>query len=352
MGKLNETQLKSALKSGRLSRVYFLCGEEKFLIKTYAERIISLAVPEDTRDMNLVKYAVITKDDIPKASEVADILDSIPFMSEYKCVLIEDLDADGMDIAEHKAYLQLLENIPEGSVLIIEQNNLEIDLKKPKAKMKKLMDACSKVGELVELNRLSRSVVVNMAVKKLAGFGCTISQETAGYLADECGLELTALQNELAKLASYKPGGEITHADIEKLVPKRLETNIYDLAKQLIAGRVGNALQILDILFIQREKPINILYALSSHFTDLYRAKLAMDARKSAFDAAAAFGYPPNRSFVIKNAFNSVRSLRVPYLARCIAILYETNRLLNSSKADNRTLIERAVIEIANIPKS
>lgn len=349
---MSESQLKAALRSGNLSGAYFLFGDEKFLIKTYAERIISLAVPEDTRDMNLVRYSVITNEDIPKTSEIADILESIPFMSEYKCVLIEDLNIDAMDIAEHKAFLQLLENIPEGSILIIAQNNIDIDAKKPKAKTKKVMETCAKFGKLAELCRLPRSTVVNMAVKKLTKAGCTISQEDAAFLADECGLDLTMMQNELEKLSAYKPGGEITRGDIEKLVPKRLETNVYDLAKQLIAGRVDNALRILDIVFIQRVEPVSILFALSGHFTDLYRARLAMNARKSAFDASAAFAYPAYRSFVMKYAFNDARYLKTEYLADCIAVLYDTNRLLNSSNMDKRILIERAVIEIANIPKN
>ncbi len=56
MGKITEAALKSALKSDRFERAYFLFGEEDFLTKTYADRIIDAAVPEDARDMNLLVY--------------------------------------------------------------------------------------------------------------------------------------------------------------------------------------------------------------------------------------------------------------------------------------------------------
>ncbi len=46
MGKITEAALRSALKSGKFERVYFLFGEEDFLTKTYADRIIDAAVPE------------------------------------------------------------------------------------------------------------------------------------------------------------------------------------------------------------------------------------------------------------------------------------------------------------------
>ena len=117
MGKITETELKNRLKSGKLSRVYFLCGEERFLIKTYMERILDIAVPKDARDMNYVKYSIMVKEDTPKTSEIADFLDSIPFLSEYKCVVIEDLNADAMEgpyVAEKltKTILKLISKSP------------------------------------------------------------------------------------------------------------------------------------------------------------------------------------------------------------------------------------------------
>ena len=87
--------------------------------------------------------------------------------------------------------------------------------------MKKLMDTCAKSGEFVEMKYLSPAVINGMTVRKLAKSGCTISSQNAGYLAEECGGDLTVLQNEIAKLSAYKPGKEITREDIDKLVPYR-----------------------------------------------------------------------------------------------------------------------------------
>lgn len=345
MGKLTEAALKAELKAGNLRRVYFLYGEEDFLVKTYADRIISAAVPEDSRDMNFVKY---TK--LPKADELSDYLENVPFFSEYKCVLIEDLDADAMVIADHKAYLAIIGNIPESSVLIISQKNVFVDPKKPKDKMKKLIAACDAAGACCELNRLPNAKLAEMAQGKFARAGCSVSRENAAFLVEECGSSLTVMQTEIEKLCSYKGSGEISRGDIEKLVPRRIDSNIYNLAKELFAGRTGNALRILDDLFAQRTEPFMIFAALSSHFTDLYRAKLAMQARKSSSEAAKAFGYY-GRAFVMDNAYRSARSLSAGYLSECINILYRTNRLVNSSKADNRILLERAITEIAALEK-
>lgn len=350
MGKSTESRLNTDLRSGKLERVYFLYGEEKFLVKTYAERIAGI-VPEDAREMNLARWRISVKDDVPKASELEDFLMSVPFFAEYKCAVIEDLDADWLDNAEHKAYLELIKNVPETSVLIIALNNLAVDAKKPKAKLKKLMEACEGAGISVDFELLPQSKVMAMAIRKANGMGCELSADNAAFLANECANSLMMLQNEVVKLCAYRQSGEITREDIEKLVPRRIDSNIYSLAKELFAGRTAAALEILGNLFVRQTDPIMIMAALSSHFTDLYRAKLCQLSRKNSSDMMRIFGYPPNRARPMGYMFNDASRLSERYLARCIAVLYRQNKLLNSSKEDTRLIIERAVVEIAALER-
>lgn len=345
MGKITESALKSALKAGKFEHAYFLYGEEDFLTKTYADRIISAAVPEDARDMNLVAYRNLPEN----LDELSDYLESIPFFSDYKCVLMNDIDIDAIDAAKHKALLSILQNIPDTGIVIFEQKTYPADPKKLKAKTAKTVETCESVGVSCEFKFLTPPKLADMAVRKFSGLNCSVSRDNALYLAEECGLSLSVLRTEVEKLASYKGGGEVTREDIEKLVPKRVVSNVYNLAKELMAGRMGGALRILDALFVQRTDPVNIMAALSGHFTDLYRARLAMDAGASYEQAGRAFGYPPNRFFVMRNAFNDARSLSAKYLGECIAVLYRTNKSLNSSNVDKRIMIERALTEIAAI---
>lgn len=351
MGKSNESRLNADLRSGKTERVYFLFGEEKFLIKTYAEKIAGI-IAEDAREMNLARWKVYIKEDVPKASELEDFLMSVPFFAEYKCAVIDDLDADWLDNDEHKAYLELIRNIPETSVLVFAYHSIVFDMKKLKAKQKKLMEVCENEGISVEFNLLPQSKVMAMAIRKAEGLGCTLSADNASFLANECGNSLMVIQNEIMKLCAYRQSGEITFEDIQKLVPRKIDSDIYSLSKELFAGRTASALRILDNLFSQQIEPIPIMAALSSHFTDLYRAKLGQLCRKSAQETAAAFNYPPNRSFVVRNAFSDASRLSERYLARCIAVLYRQNKLLNSSKEDKRLIIERAVAEIASLERS
>lgn len=345
MGTMTEAALNAELRAKNFRRVYFLYGEEDFLVKVYADKIIATAVPEDARDMNYVKF---TK--FPDTEKLSDYLDNVPFFADYKCVLIEDLNPSAIEDNSFKTFLAIIKRIPDTAVLIISQKNITIDPKKPGENMKKLMAACDEAGGVCEFKKLTSDALAKKAAGKFSRAGCSISYGDAVFLAEECGCSLTALQIEIEKLCSYKRSGVITRDDIDALVPRRVDTSIYSLAKELFAGRTSTALHILDDLFVQNISATYILAALSGHFVDLYRAKLALQAKKSSSDAAKDYGYY-GRAFVMNNAFGSARRLSMDHLKGCVAILYNTNRLLNSSKANGRTLIEQSMIEIASLKK-
>lgn len=360
--KITEQNLGADIKACKLARIYLLYGEEDFLIHMYTDKLISLAVPEEAREMNFKKYSLVpgadksTRDDRPpKIDELSDFADSMPFFAEHKCVLLKNLDPEMLDKSEFEDYIALFNDIPDTTVIIITRENTEDDPKKfkeklAKAKMKKLIETVDNNGIVCEMNFFTQAKLEGMAIAKCRRAGCELSDENAAYLAENAGGSLSILQTELEKLCAYRQSGEITRADIDSLVPKRIESNIYDLAKELFSNRVGNALEILNGLFIQRVEPIIIMSALSGHFVDLYHAKQGITAKKSYSEAASALNYG-RRAFVMKNAYSAVRRLSEDYLADCVAVLYNANKRLNSSKADKRLIIEQAIIEISALPR-
>ena len=358
----SEEQLGADIKAGLLARVYMLYGEEDYLIRMRTDKLLSLAVPEEAREMNFRKYSLVpnakqstAEDRPPKIDELLDFAESMPFFAERKCVLLKNFDPDVLDKdGEFESYLALINDLPETSVVIFTRESMGDDPKQfreklGKAKMKKLIETVDRNGIVCEMNRVTPEELSGMAIGKCRRAGCELSVEDAAFLGERVGGSLSLLQTEIEKLCAYKGSGEITKEDIDALVPKRIESNIYDLAKELFAGRVGKALEIINALFIQRVEPIMIMSALSGHFVDLYRAKLGLNAKKSYSDTSSALGYG-KRAFVMRNAYTSARPLSEAYLADCISVLYNANKRLNSTKEDKRRVIERAIIEISALP--
>lgn len=366
-----EQQLSADIKAGKLARVYMLYGEEDFLIRANTDRLVSLALRDDEREMNLRRYSLVPgadkgtdEDRPPKIDELSDFAESVPFFAEHKCVVLRNFDAEALDNDALEGYITLMNDLPETSIVIFTRENMGDEPKKfrdkfNKGKMKKLVDAIDKNGIVCELNCLSPSKLVEKAVTKCRRAGCELSVDNAALIVDCVGGSLSLLQTELEKLCAYRGSGEITRHDIEALVPRRIEGNIFKIAEELFAGRVGNALEIVNTLFIQRVEPNRILSVLSGHFVDLYNAKLGIKAKKSWTDAANALGYS-NRRFVMDKAYNAVRPLSEAYLGSCISVLYNANKKINSvsdfkranaSATNKRIMIERAMIEISALPR-
>ncbi len=358
MGAITETQLKNELKSGNLSRIYFLYGEEDFLVKTYSERIVDAAVAKDMRDMNFAKFT-----ETPRAAVLADYLDEMPVFADYKCALVMNLEFDKIDAAEQKKYAELFKNIPETAVLIIDQRRIDPALysgKKGKDKhsdkeinaAKKLFETVGKYAQLCEFKYLSMNRVCTQIRRRVERAGCTIADENASVLAEECGMSLTLLGNEIDKLCSYKQSGEITKSDIDMLVPKRADAGIFTLSDALFEGDTQKAFEILDELFAQQFEEHEIFGVLSGYFVNLYRAKLGMAAGKSWSETAQAFGYFGGKSYSLKFAYPKASKLSVRYLGDCLTVMYKTNKLLNSSKMDGRIILESAVAELSMIKRT
>lgn len=342
MAIIDETRLKAQIKSGQLACVYFLFGEEIFLTKMYEKKLIEAAVGKEPLDFNLIKLS-----GNPPAQELSDHIEGLPFFSERKCIVISDFDAEKLLADETKQYMPLFADIPESCVLIISVTGYEIDCKKMKAKTKKLIAEIEKRGVVVEFKPLTSIKIGDMIIKKAQKNGCTISIENARLLADMTQKSLTAAGIETDKLCAYIGKGEITRDAINALVPKQVDTSIFTLAAAVVSGNMRTAFHILDDLAAQRIEPNIIAATLSGAFTDFYRARIAIDARKPVPAVTADFAYPPNKSFLVQKAFTAVQSLPTAYLRSCIRTLYRANMKLNSTTSDKKTILEQALVKLA-----
>ena len=85
MGIIAEKQLNEQIKSKRYSPVYFIFGDDHFLIKNAVDKIIKNTVT-DFPEFNFNYFKI--------GSSVADVCSaaqSMPLMSQFKCVSVCDI---------------------------------------------------------------------------------------------------------------------------------------------------------------------------------------------------------------------------------------------------------------------
>lgn len=341
--KTDEEKLSQGIKSGDMSRVYYLYGEERFLTKTYTDRILDKTVGKDRNDINLVKLGEVFPVDA-----LIDSIDALPLFADSKAVLINDLDLDKFEDNDIEAIIAALGDVPDECTVVISITGANDQLKK--AKNKKLINALTKQKDaaVCEFSYMAVPKVADLIVKKAAKRGCIISVADARRIAEMTLCDLSLCSAETDKLCSYAGSGKITPDMIDKLIVKQLDTNIFALSAELAKGNCKQALHILDDLFSQRKEPEIILASLASNYIDFYRAKAALNKGISADKTATDFAYAKNRTFVVSKAMKLVKTLDMAHIRESLNILSETDLALKTTGTDRRATLEKAIIKLSS----
>lgn len=346
MPEIGEAELKKQLAEDKLYSIYLIAGEEKYLVKRLASRLIKKAGGESFTEFNLNEFTNESSVD-----SIADAAQALPFFAERKCVSVTDFNIEEKDgVAVDKLY-ELLDVTPDTTVLVFWFPTLDFDTKKS-AKWRKLVKAVGEKGGVVMCGRRTAQELSRLLVRESEKAGCVLSRQNAERIIEYAGQDVTQLLNEIEKLCAYAIGQaadeaapEITAGMIEQLVPKTTETTVFLMSNALVAGNYEKAYKLLDTLFYQNEEPIAILGALSSAYVDMYRVKTALESGLQS-SGAADYGDYKGREFRLRNAERSARNLRPEVLRASLGLLLEADMALKGSRLSGRIVLEELIAKL------
>lgn len=342
MAVIYEDALKGQIKSGVLSPVYIILGEDDFLKRMYVDKITALVADKD----DIFNYSRFGAD--CNLQDVYDFLEQLPIMSDKKCAVLCDYDIEHCGAGDFEKLLTLVTNPTDDAVFVIWFDSLFPDPKKS-ARLKKLIAKTEKGGGCaVLLNHRRVPELVKMLTDGAHKRGCTFEPAAAKYLVETAGEDILTLQNELNKLCFYLPGGTITWQDVDLVSVKTVEASVYNLSKHIFARDAGGALKTLDELFFMRLEPMIILYTVSSAYVDLYRVFVCHKKGLKNPEIAAEFGYK-GREFVLDRAAQSLSKFDFKRLSLSFEALLAADRQLKSFGADPRTVLEQLIVRLIYI---
>lgn len=339
MPALTESELKTQIKNAEYSNLYFLYGEEKYLIKHYTNLLLKKIVPPDFADFNLHTYEGKGAD----FEEISYAAEALPMFSEYSCIHIKDLPADSLNADASEKLEALISDIPETTVIVISLPTAEVNMKS--AKGKKLLSVIDRHGVSVCFSHAGAAQLAKLIEKGARDRGCAIAPSEANYLISLVGDDMSVILNELQKVCAYKKEGAVTKADIDAVVIKNVQARAFDLAKALTANNCDAAMSILDTLFYMREEPVSILGAIITPYVDMYRAKVYVSGGMRAEDAAKDFNYK-NKEFRLTNGSRSASKYTIVQLRKFLDILADADAMLKSSSTDGRIILEQTITRL------
>ncbi|MEG1687450.1 MAG: DNA polymerase III subunit delta [Angelakisella sp.] len=337
-----DRQLESWLRENNLPLVCLLYGEDGYQIERQRDRILKLATT-DFPDFNL--YQADGRVSV-NFDELCDSALSLPFMAEYRTVVLDDLDTAAQDAVGFHKLLELLERPSETTCLVITLRTMPLELKKKSSRDSKLWELCDKTGLVCNLPKPTRSEVARLASTRAVKLGCKLDSAAAGLLCDYCAGELLRAFSETDKLAAYVGTGEITEDTVRLLVAPVMEARVFDIAVKLLRKDLEGALSIVSDLLFLRESPMSILSVLSMSFADLYRASAAKRAGVPTAQAQKELGYFGGSVYRYQKALENQSRFDSRALGQMVTLLAEADSAMKGSGSNASALLETTVTRL------
>ena len=174
------TRLKQAIRAKELDRLYFFHGEEMFLLNHYLNEMRKKTIDELTWDFNSHRFNPETF----SVQSFCDAVEALPKMAERTFVEVDEIDLFKMNESDREKMAEVFSDIPDYCTVVFTYETVEW---KPDKRLKKLWDAVSKHGTVVEFARQNERELVAWISRHFAHLGKRIDPNLCVYLIEITG---------------------------------------------------------------------------------------------------------------------------------------------------------------------
>jgi DNA polymerase-3 subunit delta len=237
-----------------------------YLIENDSPSLLEMKIEEILNENNLSRESLVTydMDEVDVSHAILD-LDTYSFFNEKKVVWCKSatfLTASKSEINHDIAMLTKYLNNPNP------QNILIISCSKADSK-KNIVKLLKKQAKCIDID-----INLNDYVKKMSD-GYKVSASTISYLLENTGSDIERITNELNKLLEFKSQEkEINNKDIDLVVIKKIDSNIFDLIDAIISKNKQKSLMIYQNMINYGEDVFRILISLANQIRLIYQVKV------------------------------------------------------------------------------
>lgn len=328
-------QLKRA---DALAPVYYIFGEEMYLLDRALAQLIEAALPEGPNAFNMTTFH--GKDAV--GAEVLAAAETLSFMPGLHVVLIKD--AQEMTMSELDELSEYLDNPNPRTCLIVHAMTVDKSLDGRKGVVRKL----KKVATVGEFKPFYEADAERFLVRHASERGLRLDEEARATIQAATGTSLQAIVQAIEKLDLYlgkRAGGhDVVAAQVREIIADTRVHSVFELTDAVGDRRIEDALHLLNGMILAGEAPIKINAMLTRHFRIL--AKLHDPTLRSASrnDAAREVGVSP---YFLKDYQRHAQRFSASQTERLLDRLLEIDAALKSSKLSDHTILETFILEIA-----
>jgi DNA polymerase-3 subunit delta len=328
---LKYQDLIASLKQRKILPLYLLYGEEEFLIQEALDLIIGTIVDPGVRDFN---FNVVYCRNTP-ASEIVNLAETLPFMSERRLVIAREFDA--LKAAEIEALVPYLNNPSPHTCFVMVSGPGRYD-------KKSVTSAVEAHGAIVRFYPLLDRELVGWIDAWARARGLSIQRDAAEYLWQTVGNDLQKIGNELRKVEIYlKDKKSIAYDDVKAVVGDFREYSSFDLAAALGQRKAEKSLLILSRLLQEGEAPVGLLGSIAWNFRRLLQAKAMEAAGVGPDEIMKKLRVIFHQTGLFKD---QMKRYTMDELRKAFSAMLQADRALKSSGLPGRLVLERMILEL------
>lgn len=277
------------------------------------------------------------------ASQFHEVVQTVPFLSEKKLLIIRDFLVSGSDL-EQKKISAKLEQIPDYMVCIF------LDFKHPDARTV-LWKKVSKIGHLVEFPILTKVQLITWIQQKSKQKKLDLALSHIEILAETVGSDLWQMSQEIEKIDLFHQTQKVDNKTLELLVSQNFTASIFKLTDSVGQKNLDMSLATLQKLFQSGEDVLQIFFMLVRHFRILILVKTCV---LEGLSNAEIVRKTKEHSFVVNNAVLQSRNFDIPSLQKIYSIFLQidialkngTIKLTTHDQQELRFTLERFIIDL------
>lgn len=324
--KINLKQLQDNLSKQQLEPIYFIYGQENFLLDQAKKSFNQL--PSDIFEaINLNGNEI----DLMQLNQELSITS---FFGQKKIVIVDYFDQILNDKNENnlKFFGDYLTNpFADNSLVLIIHNE------KPDQRRKIIKQLLADNITTLEFNQIDQKQITTYTRQQFAKNQIEISNQLIEYIIQRSNFNLTNLSQNLSKLIDYSKTNSLDEKAIDDLFVTSIESNAFDLVKYIFSHDKRKALLTINQLFDQKQLPLSILAAITSQ----YRLLLQVDGLKN--QTTSQLKIHPYR---VKLAQQELQNISIETIENGYQKIIETEIKLKTTNLNQQNQIEQLVVSL------
>lgn len=321
--------LEKTVDRGEVAPLYFIYGDEEFLVERAVQRLVDKIVSPDFRDFN---FSLFYGKEV-RGEQILDSAMTLPMFAQRRVILVKRADEMSADVLEQLlAYLQK----PSPDSCIVFQG-AKVDQRR------KFFQELKKTDLLVEFKKFKDEQLATFIRRETEQRDKRIEPSAAELLVYYTGNNLRELVAQLEKLTSFcGERSSITPDDVRAMASDTKIDSVFELSDALGKRNLDRAMRQLQTVLRDSDTPYMLIGAFARHFRQLCMIRALLQKKLSADEIGRQTKINP---YFLKGLIEQARNFKMDDFPGIFSQLHEVDIQLKSG-GRQQTLLEMLVFSI------